>query len=183
MVLERPIFSWHSLSYWYYTVSKNLYLYRWKSLLKKLTMRTYHSYLPFYYHSQEKQLLKEILGRKSHCIMIKGKFGTLSNITDEAFVRKMSSSQKVLFFYKQLHHRSLTVFWRYLWWWLLLVTEWAFPIKQTLFSVLAKKTQHLFLTMAVAVPIKCMIKCNVENEKSCLRAWKIKQRKLNEMKT
>ena len=70
-----------------------------------------------------------------------------------------------------------------LWWRLLLVTERAFPIKQRLFSVLAKKTQHLFLTMAVAVPIKCMIKCNVENEKSCLRAWKIKQRKLNEMKT
>ena len=67
------------------------------------------------------------------------------------------------------------------WWRLLLVTEIAFPIKQRLFSVLAKKTQHLFLTMAV--PIKCMIKCNVENEKSCLRAWKIKQRKLNEMKT
>ena len=69
------------------------------------------------------------------------------------------------------------------WWWLLLVTEIAFPKKRRLFSVLAKKTQHLFLTMAVAVPIKCMIKCNVENEKSCLRAWKIKQRKLNEMKT
>ena len=67
------------------------------------------------------------------------------------------------------------------WWRLLLVTERAFPIKQRLFSVLAKKTQYLFLTMAV--PIKCMIKCNVENEKSCLRAWKIKQRKLNEMKT
>ena len=68
-----------------------------------------------------------------------------------------------------------------LWWRLLLVTERAFPIKQRLFSVLAKKTQHLFLTMAV--PIKCMIKCNVENEKNCLCAWKIKQRKLNEMKT
>ena len=68
-----------------------------------------------------------------------------------------------------------------LWWHLLLVTERAFPIKERLCSVLAKKTQHLFLTMAV--PIKCMIKCNVENEKSCLRAWKIKQRKLNEMKT
>ena len=63
----------------------------------------------------------------------------------------------------------------------MLVTERAFPIKQRLFSVLAKKTQHLFLTMTV--PIKCMIKCNVENKKSCLRAWKIKQRKLNEMKT
>ena len=67
------------------------------------------------------------------------------------------------------------------WWRLLLVTERAFPIKQRLFSVLAKKRQHLFLTLAVL--IKCMIKCNVENEKSCLRAWKIRQRKLNEMKT
>ena len=66
------------------------------------------------------------------------------------------------------------------WWRLLLVTERAFSIKQRLFSVLAKKT-HLFLTMAA--PIKCMIKCNVESEKSCLRAWNIKQRKLNEMKT
>ena len=69
----------------------------------------------------------------------------------------------------------------HLWWRLLLVTERKFPIKQRLCSALVKKTQHLFLTMAV--PIKCMIKCNVENEKSCLRAWKIKQRKLNEMKT
>ena len=43
------------------------------------------------------------------------------------------------------------------------------------------KIQHLFLT--IAVPIKCMIKCNVENEKNCLCAWKVKQRKLNEMKT
>ena len=67
------------------------------------------------------------------------------------------------------------------WWWLLLVTEIAFPKKQRLFSVLAKKTQHLFLTMAV--PIECMIKCDVENEKSCLRVWKIKQMKPNEMKT
>ena len=69
----------------------------------------------------------------------------------------------------------------HLWWWLLLVTERAFPIKQRLFSVLAKKAQHLFLTMTV--PIKRMIKYTVENEKSCLRAWKIKQRNLNELKT
>ena len=67
-----------------------------------------------------------------------------------------------------------------LWWRLLLVTERAFSIKEKLFSVLAKKT-HQFLTMAA--PIKCMIKCNVENEKSCLPAWNIKQKKLNEMKT
>ena len=45
----------------------------------------------------------------------------------------------------------------------MLVTEKAFPIKQRLFSILAKKMQHLFFTMAV--PIKCMIKCNVEKEK------------------
>ena len=68
-----------------------------------------------------------------------------------------------------------------LWWWLLLVTERAFPIKKKLFSVYAKKTQHRFLAMAL--PIRCMLKCNGENEKSCIRAWKIKQRKLNEMKT
>ena len=68
-----------------------------------------------------------------------------------------------------------------LWSRLLLVTERAFPIKQKLFCVLAKKTERLFLTMAV--PIKCMIKCNVENEKSSLDDWKIKQSKLNEMKT
>ena len=87
----------------------------------------------------------------------------------------------VTYFYKKIHHRSLTRFLMRLWWWLLLATERAFPIKQRLFCVLAKKTQHLFLTMAV--PIKCMIKCNVENKKSCVLAWKIQQRKLNEMKT
>ena len=60
----------------------------------------------------------------------------------------------------------------HLWWWLFLVTERASPIKQRLFSVLAKKTEHLFLTMAV--PIKYMI--------SWLHAWKMKQKKLNKMK-
>ena len=50
----------------------------------------------------------------------------------------------------------------------MLVTERAFPIKQRLFSILAKKAQYLFLTMTV--PIKRMIKYAVENEKSCLRA-------------
>ena len=68
-----------------------------------------------------------------------------------------------------------------LWWRLLLVTERAFPVKQRLCSVLATKTQYLFLTMAV--PIKFMIKCNAVYEKSCLGAWKIKQRKLNKIKT
>ena len=37
-------------------------------------MRTHHSYLPSYYNSQEKQFLKGTLGRKSHYIMINGKF-------------------------------------------------------------------------------------------------------------
>ena len=60
----------------------------------------------------------------------------------------------------------------HLWWWLLLVTERASPIKQRMFSVLAKKTEHLFFTMAV--PIKYMI--------SWLHAWKMKQKKLNEIK-
>ena len=51
---------------------------------------------------------------------------------------------------------------------LLLDTETVFPIKQKLLSVLAKKTQHLFLTMAV--PIKGLIKYNKENENDCLHA-------------
>ena len=38
--------------------------------------------------------------------------------------------------------------------------------KKRLFSVLTKETQHLFLRMAV--PIKCMKKCNARNEKSSL---------------
>ena len=62
----------------------------------------------------------------------------------------------------------------------MLDTERAFPIKQKPFSALSKKTQHLFLTMAV--PIEWMIKHNEENEKNYLGAWKIKQRKLNAMK-
>ena len=95
--------------------------------------------------------------------------------------KKSQQLKAVTYFYKKLHHRSLTEFQMRLWWRLLLVTERALPIKERLFSVLAKKTQHLFLTMTVH--IKCMMKCNVENEKSCLRAWKIKQRKLNEKKT
>ena len=68
-----------------------------------------------------------------------------------------------------------------LWWWLLLDTERAFPIKQKLFSVYAKKTQYLLLTMVV--PIKWMKKYNEENEKNYLRTWKVKQRKLTVMKT
>ena len=99
----------------------------------------------------------------------------------EPFFEKSQQLKAIICFYKKLHHRSLIGFQMRRWWELLLVTERALPIKQRLFSVLAKKTQHLFLTMAV--PIKCMIKRNVENEKSCLCAWKIKQRKPNETKT
>ena len=63
----------------------------------------------------------------------------------------------------------------------MLDTERAFPIKQKPFSALSKKTQHLFLTMAV--PIEWMTKCNEGNEKNYLGTWKIKQMKLNAMKT
>ena len=63
----------------------------------------------------------------------------------------------------------------------MLDTERAFPIKQKPFSALSKKTQHLFLTMAV--PIEWMTKCNEANGKNYLGAWKIKQMKLNAMKT
>ena len=61
----------------------------------------------------------------------------------------------------------------------MLDTEREFPIKQKPFSVLSKKT-NLFLTMAV--PIEWMIRCNEENEKNYLGAWKIKQKKLNAMR-
>ena len=44
-------------------------------------MRTCHSYVPFYYNSQEKQFLKEILDKKSHCIMIKGKWFDCNDLT------------------------------------------------------------------------------------------------------
>ena len=69
-------------------------------------MRTHHSYLPFYYNSQEKQFLKGILGRKSHCIMIKGKLMEFLSL-----MGKQSQQLKaVIYFYKKLHHRSLTGF-------------------------------------------------------------------------
>ena len=58
-------------------------------------MRTYHSCLPSYYNSQEKQFLKGTLGRKSQRIMIKGKLMELKAVT---------------YFYKKLHHRSLAGF-------------------------------------------------------------------------
>ena len=51
-------------------------------------MQTHHSNLPFLYNSQEKHFLKGILGRKSYCSMIKGKFRTLLITTDGSFEQK-----------------------------------------------------------------------------------------------
>ena len=51
-------------------------------------MQTYHSYFTFYCNSQEKQFLKGNVDRKSHCIMIRDKIKTLSNISHGAFVQK-----------------------------------------------------------------------------------------------
>ena len=73
-------------------------------------MQTHRSYLPLYYNSQGKQFLKEILRRKSHCIMINGKFRTLSNISHGAFERKSQQVKFVTYFCEKLHHRSLTRF-------------------------------------------------------------------------
>ena len=72
-------------------------------------MGTHHSYLPFYYNSQEKQFLKEILGRKSHCIMIKDKLMELLSLM-ELLCEKSHYLKAVTYFYKKLHRRSLTGF-------------------------------------------------------------------------
>ena len=72
-------------------------------------MQTHHSYLPFYYNSQEKQFLKGILGRKSHSIMIKGKLMELLPLI-EPLCKKRQQLKAVTYFYKILHHRSLTGF-------------------------------------------------------------------------
>ena len=72
-------------------------------------MRTHLSYLPFYYNSQEKQFLKVILGRKSHCIMIKGKLIELLSLV-EPLCEESLQIKDVTYFYKKLHHRSLTGF-------------------------------------------------------------------------
>ena len=45
---------------------------------------TRKSYLPFYCIFQVKQFLKEILIRKSDCMMIRGEFRNLPNINDGA---------------------------------------------------------------------------------------------------
>ena len=72
-------------------------------------MQTHHSYLPFYYNSQEKQFLKGILGRKSHCIMIKGKLMNLLSLM-ETLCEESQQLKPVTYFYKKLHHRSFTGF-------------------------------------------------------------------------
>ena len=72
-------------------------------------MGTHHSYLPFYYNSQEKQFLKEILGRTSHSIMIKDKLMELLSLM-EPLCEKSQQLKAVTYFYERLHHRSLTGF-------------------------------------------------------------------------
>ena len=75
------------------------------SLLKKRTMKTHHLYLPFYWDSQEKQFLKGILGRKSHCIMIRDKYRTLPNIS-HGLCEKSQELKTVTYFCKNLYHRG-----------------------------------------------------------------------------
>ena len=72
-------------------------------------MQTNHPYLPFYYNSQEKQFLKGILVRKSHRIMIKGKLMEFLSLT-ESLREKRQQLNAVTYFYKKLHHGSLTGF-------------------------------------------------------------------------
>ena len=63
----------------------------------------------FLLFSQEKQFLKGILGRKSHCLMIKGKLVELLSLV-EPLCEKSRQIKDVTYFYKKLHHRSLTGF-------------------------------------------------------------------------
>ena len=72
-------------------------------------MRTYHSYLPSYYNSQEKQFLKGTLGRKSHRIMINDKLIELLSLM-ELLCEESQQLKAVTYVYKKLHHRSLTGF-------------------------------------------------------------------------
>ena len=72
-------------------------------------MRTHHSYLPTYYYSQEKQFLKGTLGRKSHCIMVKGKLIELLSLM-ELLCEESQQLKAATYFYKKLQHRSLTGF-------------------------------------------------------------------------
>ena len=123
-----------------------------KSLLKKPTMWTHNSYLPFNCNYQEKQLEEDFL--ESHSIKIRGKFRSRSNISDGYFVLKYSTVQSRYPFCKKLHHDwvlntslAMTVA-RYV--------E-RFPIKQKfrLAYLLKQNIHYLFLTMAV--PTKWMM--------------------------
>ena len=78
-----------NVSRFFEKITQNVYSYESKSLLKKLC-ELYNSYLPFNGIGQEKQILREILVRKSHCVMIRGEFRTPSNISDEANIRYLS---------------------------------------------------------------------------------------------
>ena len=106
---------WQFLPHWKFfvlecAVSQNRYLYKWKSLLKKLTMITYHSYLPFYCNSQEKQFLKGILGRKSHWLWSEAKLEPCKSSAMELLCEKSQQVKAATYFYKKLHHRCLTGF-------------------------------------------------------------------------
>ena len=72
-------------------------------------MQMHHSYLPSYYNSQEKQLLKGTLGRKSHCIMIISRLIELLSLM-EVLCEESQQLKAVTYFYKNLHHKSLTGF-------------------------------------------------------------------------
>ena len=64
-------------------------------------IRLHHSYLPFYCNYQQEQFWKRILGRKSHCIRIRGKFQSLTNISPIAFVTKKSTAKKHCQFFQK----------------------------------------------------------------------------------
>ena len=70
--------------------------------LKKVTMWTHYSYLPFYWNFQEKMFSKKIVGWKSYCIVIRDKVRTLSNINDENFVRKQSIAKSYCLFLQKI---------------------------------------------------------------------------------
>ena len=78
-----------NVSRFFEKITQNVYSYESKSLLKKLC-ELYNSYLPFNGMGQEKQILRGILVRKSHCVMIRGEFRTPSNNSDGANIRYLS---------------------------------------------------------------------------------------------
>ena len=99
---EKPPVHWLKKSD-YSSLSFTLpeYFLSWSVPLSK--MKTNYSYLSFYCNSEEKQFWKGILGRKSHCIMIRGKFRTLPKISHRAFVQKYSTANRdYLFLQKAL---------------------------------------------------------------------------------